>query len=93
MKILSKMRIDAGLSWALVWMGVILFLGALLWGMLDPHIGTVLTVANETSTNSQAAQTGIERIRLVWRLWPFWFGLGLLYYGYRRAINESKRTP
>lgn len=85
--------VEARLAWALVWIGAILFLGALMWGMLNPHFYTFNDVTNDTSAESPAADTGWERVRIVWSLWPFWFGLGLLYYGFRRAINESKRVP
>lgn len=91
------LTVESRLAWALLWIGVVVFLGALLWGMLNPHFSmmkdTGQRVTNETAGASEAAQTGWDRITWVWEYWPLWSGMGLLYYGYRRALNESKRTP
>lgn len=89
----SSQTVEAHLAWALIWIGAILFLGALFWGMMNPHMGTMNDVSNDTSAESSAADTGWERVRIVWSLWPFWFLLGLLYYGYRKSVNESKNVP
>lgn len=89
----EKLTVESRLAWALIWIGVIIFLGALLWGFLNPHIYMMQEVSNQSSADSQAAQTGWERVTLVWSLWPLWFSLGLLYYGYNRAISESRQTP
>lgn len=98
MKSLEKsVVVEARLAWAFLWLGVIVFLFALIWGFLNPHFYTLTDqasyLANSTSDGSQAAQTGIQRVTWVWKLAPFWAGLGMLYWGYRRSLNEAKRTP
>lgn len=90
-------EVRARLAWALVWIGVIIFLGTLIWGMLNPHFymmgDTGSRTINETAGHSVAYETGWNRVSWIWKLWPLWFGGGLLFWGYRRALNESQRQP
>lgn len=86
-------RIEARLAWFLVWVAVIIFLFALMWGMLNPHFYTLRETANQSTPPSQAAETGFERVSIVWEYAPLWVAMALLYGGYRRALNESKRNP
>lgn len=93
----SQITIEADLAWALVWICVVIFLGALFWGMINPHMESMRDtsgdITNSTSGESEAAQTGWNRIMIAWRYWPLWFGFGLLFYGYRRAVDESRKHP
>lgn len=96
-RISQPLTVESRLAWALLWIAVVIFLGALLWGMLNPHFHTMTDtgqrITNETAGQSEAAQTGFQRVALVWKLWPLWFSVGLIYYGWNRALSESKRTP
>lgn len=62
--------------------------------MLNPHMemmrDTGGEMTNSTAGESEAAQTGWSRIMILWKMWPLWASLGFLYYGFRRALNESK---
>lgn len=96
----QTITVEARLSWFLLGAVVVLFVGALFWGMLDPHVTmmehTGSNITNATTADSgtqQAYQTGWHRVTLTWELWPFWFAMGLMYAAFRRAINESKRAP
>lgn len=84
------LTVEARLSWAFVAMAATLFVGTLLWGLLNPHALDVLGYADEFSTGSHAS-TGVKRVRLIWKYWPLWFAGGVLLYGYQRTVNESKR--
>lgn len=87
----QPLTVEARLSWALLWMVVVLFLGTLFWGMLNPHFQTINDVSNQTmGADSEAAQTGWVRISFLWDYWPVWFAGAMMFYGYRRAVNESK---
>lgn len=86
----GEIRVSAGMSWALIAMAITLFMGALLWGILNPQVYTLTGYASSMSSSTQA-DTGAHRVLLVWKYWPLWFGGALLLYGYRRAVNESKR--
>lgn len=89
--------VEARLAWALLWIALVIFLFALVWGFLNPHFYTLTdqasSLANSTTDGSPAAQTGIQRVTWTWKLAPFWVALGVLFWGYRRALNEAKRNP
>lgn len=90
----QTITVEARLAWALIWMGVVLFVGVLLFGtLLQPHVAMINEVTREASTQDSVVNQGLNPVEKAVELWPLWFGLGLLYYGYRRAINESKHTP
>lgn len=89
----STITVESRLAWFLIWAGVVLFLGALFWGFLNPHMSLLRDTANASSAPSQTAETGWNRVMTFWSTWPLWFALGLMYGGYRRAINESKQNP
>lgn len=89
----EPVTIEAGLAWALIWIAVILFLGSLIWGMLNPYPSMMHNVSNATAAESQQANTGWWIVTTTWKMWPLWFSLGLLYYGFRRALNESEKQP
>lgn len=85
----SPQVVEARLSWAFVAMAATLFIGALLWGLLNPVTMDMLGYADSFSS-SQEATTGIDRVRMIWKYWPLWFGGAILLYGYQRAVNESR---
>lgn len=85
--------VEARLAWWLVLAGAILFVFSLLFGFLDPHVPTLLDMGSEASGNASDVATTNKRLSQMWTLAPFWGALMLLYGGYRRALNESKRNP
>lgn len=93
----TPVTVESRLAWALLWIGVIIFLGALMWGFLSPHMDMMRETGgdavNSTSGESQAAQDGWNIIMTAWSLWPLWFSLRVLFYGFRKSVNESRRTP
>lgn len=93
----ERITVESRLSWALLWMGVVVFLFALIWGMLNPHVHSMRDtggqLVNSTAGPSDAAQTGWSRVMIVWELAPLCVALGILYYGLNRALSESRRTP
>lgn len=86
----AALKVHARMSWALVAMGFTLFMGALLWGLLNPHVLDMLSYSTSMSSSAHADE-GARRVGMVWKYWPLWFGAALMLYGYRRAVNESKR--
>lgn len=87
---MANLRVRAGLPWALVVMGMALFLGSLIFAMLDPEVTRLLDMAGQL-TDSQDATTGIDRIQQFWDLWPVWFLGAVLMYGYVQSVRKSRR--
>lgn len=83
-------RVEARMSWALLAMAAVFFMGALLFGMLNPTAHTLSDTANSTS-DSAKAETGIDRVMQAWSTWPIWFLGALLLWGFNRAKKESNR--
>lgn len=86
----NDVAVTAGMSYALILMGIVLFVSVLLWGILGPHVHDMLNYATSMSSSAKV-DTGVERVRLAWDYWPLWGGGALLLYGYQRAVNESRR--
>jgi hypothetical protein len=87
---MSVAHSELGMSWAFVTMATVLFVGALLWGLLNAPMHNVLDKSTDLSDSSDA-ETGADRVQQIWTYWPLWFGGGVLVWGYFRAVAESRR--